>query len=329
MTKRLSAVLAGASILALTLVGCGSGSPSGGTEASTQGTGNGELTKVVLGILPIAPSAAVQYGIDEGIFEKHGLDIELNTANAGAAMLPAVSTGELNLAVGNPLSVITAVDRGLEMKIVTGYSASVASGEDANAVIVKKDSGIDSWADLAGKTTAVNALRTQGDLTIMESAELEGANPGDLKFSEMPFPDMQAQLDRGNIDAMWTPEPFMSRTLADDSNKLVGYPNQEAIVGMPTMVSFTSAKFAEENAETIASFQAAMQEILPITQEDPSVVRALLPDFINMDPAEADAIVMETWNAEVPTAELEQLASMAEKFEFIDSAPDIAAMTVK
>lgn len=329
MTKRLSSILAGASILALTLVGCGSGSPSGGSDTETNTAGGEELTTLVLGILPIAPSAAVQYGIDEGIFEKHGLSIELNTSNAGAAMLPAVSTGELNIAVGNPLSVITAVDRGLEMKIVTGYSASNAEGEDANAVIVKKDSGIDSWADLVGKTTAVNALRTQGDLTIMESAELDGADPAQLKFSEMPFPDMQAQLDRGNIDAMWTPEPFMSRTLADEGNKLLGYPNQEAIVGMPTMVTFTSAKFAEENAEIVADFQAAMQEILPITQSQPEMVRELLPDFIDMDPEVAKSIVMETWDAEVPTSALQELATMAEKFEFIDNAPDISAMTVQ
>lgn len=326
MAKRLSTLLAGASILALALVGCSSDSPSGEASSAPAGEENGELTKVVLGILPIAPSAAVQYGIDEGIFEKHGLEIEVNTSNAGAAMLPAVSTGELHFAVGNPLSVITAVERGLDMKIVTGFSASNAEGDDANAVIVRKDSGITTWSDLVGKTTAVNALRTQGDLTIMESTELDGSNPEDLKFSEMPFPDMAAQLDRGNIDAMWTPEPFMSRALADENNQLLGYPNQEAIVGMPTMVSFTSGKFAEENPEVVSDFKAAMQEILPITQGDPDVVRTMLPDFINMDPEEAKTIVMETWNAEVPTAELEQLAQLAEKFGFIDSAPGIAEM---
>lgn len=328
MTKRLSTIVAGASILALTLIGCSSGSPSGSEDSSGSPQGD-ELTKVVLGILPIAPSAALQYGIDEGIFEKHGLQVELNTSNAGAAMLPAVSTGELNLAVGNPLSVITAVDAGLDMKVVTGFSASNPDGKDVNAVIVRKDSGIDSWSDLAGKTTSVNALRTQGDLTIMESAEIDGVNPDDLKFSEMPFPDMPAQLDRRNVDAIWVPEPFMSRALADDNNELLGYPNQEAIPGMPTMVSFTSGKFAEENPETIADFKEAMHEILTDTQNDDAVVRDLLPDFINMDPEESKSIVMEAWNADVPSAQLEMLAKMADKFGFIESAPNIADMTVE
>lgn len=35
----------------------------------------------------------------------------------------------------------------------------------------------------------------------------------------------------------------------------MGYPNQEALPGMPTMVSFTSGRFAEENPEVVADFR--------------------------------------------------------------------------
>ncbi|WP_404289066.1 ABC transporter substrate-binding protein [Glutamicibacter arilaitensis] len=332
MNKRWSTLLAGASVLSLALVGCGAGSPSGSESApkdNANGSADSSLTKVVVGILPIAPSVAVQQGIDSGVFEKHGLEIELNTSNAGAAMLPAVSTGELAIAVGNPLSVMTAVDKGLDMKIVSGYSESVSEGEDANGVIVRKDSGIDSWDDLAGKTTSVNALRTQGDLTIMESAQKAGAEPKDLKFSEMPFPDMEAQLDRGNVDAMWTPEPFLSRALANEDNVLLGYPNQEAIVGMPTMVSFTSGKFAEENPEVISSWKAAMGEILPASQSDPDSARAMLPEFINMDAEVAKGLAMETWEAETPVKELTELGDLAAKFGFLEKAPDINSLIIK
>lgn len=332
MKKRWLTLLAGASVLSVALVGCGSGSPSGSTSGDAgkdEGSGNGSLTKVVVGILPIAPSVAVQQGIEDGVFEKHGLEIELNTSNAGAAMLPAVSTGELAIAVGNPLSVMTAVDKGLDMKIVSGFSESVAEGEDANGVVVRKDSGIDSWGDLAGKTTAVNALRTQGDLTIMESAEQAGANPSDLKFSEMPFPDMEAQLDRGNIDAMWTPEPFLSRALANEDNVLLGYPNQEAIVGMPTMVTFTSGKFAQENPEIIADWRAAMDEVLPAAQADPDAARAMLPEFIDMDADVAKGLTMETWEPETPVAELTKLGELAAKFGFLEKAPDLNSMIIQ
>lgn len=332
MNKRWSTLLAGAAVLSLGLVGCGGGTLSGSgedVENQTATSEDGSLTKLSVGILPIAPSVAVQQGIDSGTFEKHGLDVELSTSNAGAAMLPAVSTGELAIAVGNPLSVMTAADKGLDMKIVSGYSASKAEGEDVNGVVVRKDSGISSWQDLAGKTTTVNALRTQGDLTIMESAEKSGVDPKDLKFSEMPFPDMEAQLDRGNVDAIWMPEPFLSRALANKDNQLLGYPNQEAIPGMPTMVSFTSGKFAEENPEVISKWKAAMAEVLPAADSDPDAARAMLPDFINMDAKVANGLLMETWQAETPVAELTKLGEVAAKYGFLDQAPDMDTLVIK
>ena len=163
----------------------------------------------------------------------------------------------------------------------------------------------------------------------MESAEMDGANPEDLKFSEMPFPDMEAQLDRGNVDAIWVPEPFLSRALANKDNELVGYPNQDAIVGMPTMVSFTSGKFAAENPEVITNWKAAMAEVLDAAEGDPDAARAMLPDFINMDAKVAEGLVMETWNAETPIPELTKLGDLAAKFGFLDKAPDMDQLVIK
>lgn len=332
MKKRLSTIIAGASIAALALTGCGQGSPSGtGSTDAAEGSGGGskELTKVVVGVLPIAPSVAVKYGIDKGIFEKHGLDVELTTSSAGAAMLPAVSTGDLNFAVGNPLSVLTAVDKGLDMKIVSGYSNSKAEGDDINGVVVRADSGIKTFADLAGKTTTVNALKTQGDLTILESAAIDGGDPDALKFSEMPFPDMEAQLERKNMDAIWVPEPFLSKALANPDNALLGYPNQKAIPGLPTMVSFTSGNFAQEKPEVVADFKAAMDETLSAAETDESGAKALLPDFMKMDAKVAENLKMETWDGAVPTDQLNKLGELAAKYSFLSKSPDIAAMTVK
>jgi NitT/TauT family transport system substrate-binding protein len=327
---RLTKSLAGAALVALALTGCGSGSPSGSAETAAQGgSGNGELRDITVGVLTIAPSAAVQYGIDEGIFEKHGLNVELQTGQGGAAMLPAVSTGTMNFAVGNPLSVMVSVDKGLDMKIVSGYSNSKAEGEDINGVVAKADSGITSFADLEGKTVSVNAVNTQGDLTIMESAGMAGSDPANVNFNEMPFQDMEAQLQRGNTDAVWLPEPFLSRSLASGENVLVGYPNQTALPGLPTMVSFTSGGFAEQNPEIVADFKAAMAETLTQAEENPDAVRALLPSFMNLDAQVAENLKMESFNAEVPTDVLQDLGELMLKYNFVEKAPDVSAMTVQ
>ncbi|MCA0347183.1 MAG: ABC transporter substrate-binding protein, partial [Actinobacteria bacterium] len=136
---RFTAIAAAAAAIALGLTACSGGSLDGGDTAPSENTGSTELTKVIVGVLPIAPAAAVQLGIDEGIFEKHGLDVELQLGDGGAALLPAVSSGSMQFAVGNPLSVLTAASQGLDMRIVSGYSRNNESvGDDED----KSPSGI-------------------------------------------------------------------------------------------------------------------------------------------------------------------------------------------
>jgi NitT/TauT family transport system substrate-binding protein len=335
MKRHLAQLLAAGALTTLALTGCGSGSLSGpattaeNTSQGSSAAAGGDLKKISVGVLSIAPSVAVQYGIDEGIFADHGLDVELQTGQGGAAMLPAVSTGTMNFSVGNPLSVMLAIDKGLDMKIVTGFSNSKAEGEDINGVVATKASGISSFGDLEDKTVAVNTLKTQGDLTIMESAAKAGADPAKVKFVEMPFPDMQAQLDRGSVDAIWLPEPFLSKALADAKNALVGSPNQEALPGLPTMVSFTSGNFATQNADTVKSFRKAMEEALEKAEQNPDALRALLPKFMNMDPAVAQKLKMESFHGKVPTDVLSDLGSLMVKYKYVAKEPDVAAMTVQ
>ncbi|MCC9173694.1 ABC transporter substrate-binding protein [Arthrobacter sp. zg-Y179] len=333
ITRKLSTAAAGGVLLALALTGCSGGSTAGSDAGSSpsgsESSGSGELQQVVVGVLSIAPSSAMQYGIDEGIFEKHGLEIELQRGTGGAAMLPAVSTGDIHFAVGNPLSVMVAKDKGLDMKIVSGYSNSLAEGDDINGVVARADSGITSFADLEGKTTTVNAVNTQGDLTIMESAALAGADPEQLNFNELPFQDMEAALERGNTDAVWLPEPFLSRALANPDYVLVGYPNQEAVAGMPTMVTFTSGRYAEENEDTVTAFKEAVTETLTQAQANVDDVRATLPTFMGMDAAVAENLKMEEFDGELRSDELDDLGALMLKYEFVAKEPDVDAMTVQ
>ena len=328
MLKTVAKALAAAAVVAVALTGCGSGSPSGSGGASQQGA-SGSLTKVTVGLLSIAPSAAVQYGVEKGYFSQEGLDVQFQTGQGGAAMLPAVSSGSMDFAVGNPLSVLVAADKGLDMKIVTGFSNSIASGNDIEAVIVKKDSPIQSWKDLAGKTVSVNAVNTQGDLTIMESAAKEGADPKAIKFSEVAFPDAQAQLDRGNIDAAWVPEPFMSKMLSDPNYRLLGYPYQEVIPGLPTMVSFTSGNFAKSNADTVQKFKKAMQTTLDAVQKDQQGFKASAGTFLKMDAAAAQKLNMEEMSAELREKQLTDLGSLMQKYKFVSKQPSVDSLLVK
>lgn len=320
--------LSAAALLAvgiLTLAACSSGSPSGpASEAPAEGGGaGGELTPITVGLLAIAPSAAVQYGIDEGIFEEHGLDVTVQMAQGGAAMLPAVSTGQYDFGVGNPLSVLTAASQGVDVRIASGYSFSLEEGDDINAVVARAGEGIESWADLEGKKVSVNAVKTQGDLTIGEAVEQDGGDPSKVEYIEVAFPDALAQLDGGNVDAVWIPEPFLSMALAaPDKYTVVGHPNQETIPGLPTMVTFTSGTVGEDT-ELLEAWRGAIADSLAAATEDREGFGQTIAEFTGMPEAAAANLRLERLDAELDPQVITDLSELAQKFGFIESAPDL------
>ncbi|MGO1769057.1 MAG: ABC transporter substrate-binding protein [Microbacterium sp.] len=322
MTRTRFASLAALAAAGLVLASCSSGSPSGGGGGG--GQGEGDLTPITVGLLSIAPSAAVQYGIDQGIFEEHGLDVTIETAQGGAAMLPAVSTGQYDFGVGNPLSVLTAATQGVDVRIVSGYSFSWDEGDDANAVVVRADDGIESWSDLEGKTVATNTLKTQGDLTINEAVEADGGDPSAVDYIEVPFPDALAQLDGGNADAVWIPEPFLSAALAEpEKYSVLGYPNQDALPGIPTMVTFASGGTVDDDPELVQQWRDAVTEALEAATEDEEGFKETIVSFTDMPAETVDAMKQERLAGELDDQVIVDLSDMAVKWSFLESEPDL------
>ncbi|MCR2783256.1 MULTISPECIES: ABC transporter substrate-binding protein [unclassified Microbacterium] len=318
--------VAAMAVAGLMLTACaGSGSLSGETEEpGGGGEGTEELTPVTVGLIPIAASAAVQMGIDAGVFEEQGLDVSVQIGQGGAALLPAVSNGDIEFAVGNPLSVLVAASQGLEMSIIAGFSSvDVPADMLPTGVIVKEDSGITTWKDLEGKKVAVNAFNTQGDLAIMESVALDGGDPAAVEFTELAFPDQLPQLEQGNIDAAWMPDPFFGAGAATEGMTVLGEPMGNAIPGLASMVTFTSTAYAEENPEIVEKFRAGIAESLEMAMADTDGYREVVVTFTGMDAEVVENINFEHLSADLDESIIEDLSALALKYEFLEQEPDL------
>lgn len=282
---------------------------------------NSELEKLTIGVLQVSASAPIPYGIEEGIFEKHGLDVEIADSQGGAAMLPAVEAGTFDIGVMSPISVLIANDRGLDMRIVSGFSYAYPEGDDVNGVVVRKDSGIESIKDLAGLDTAVNLLQTQSDLALLGAMENLGGDPNTLNFVEVPFPDMAVQLEQENIDAAYLPYPFLSAALEDPENMLLDYPLQHSVPGMPMFVSVASSEFVEKNPETIQKFYTALEEVMDSANANEDAIRELLPNFMGLPPEAAGDILLDDWSVEIRQDIMDDMGTSAVKYGFIEEMP--------
>ena len=319
MKKALTAAALGAAAI-LALSGC-TDSGAAPTSAPTEDADSGEIRSVRVAALPIAETGALWAAMDEGIFEDHGIEVEVVPAQGGAQAIPALLSGDIQFAIGQPFGPFRADGQNLGVVIIGDYADSLAEGKDVNAVVSLADSGITGPADLAGKRVSVNSLGAAGDVTIMKAVEDAGGDPSTIQFVEVAFPDAQAQLEAGNIDAAWVPDPFMSR-IVDGGGNLVVHPYQATIPGLSLLTNITTQELIDSDPELVSDFAAAMTEALDWATANEDAVRAAISTNLEIPEEAAAGITLPTFTSEITVSDLEELAALAVEFGVLDAEPD-------
>ncbi|SDJ65896.1 ABC transporter substrate-binding protein [Nonomuraea jiangxiensis] len=202
-------------VIAMTLTGCG-----GGEEPSSTGANGLEKATIKVGALPIPDPVALYIAQAKGFFKQEGLEVQPVTITGGAAALPQIENGSLDISQTNYVSTFLAVSQGKPIKLVADmYQAA----PDTFNIMVPKDSPISTVADLKGRTILVNNLRNIGTLAVTAQLKAAGLSETDVKFAEKPFPEMGNAINSGQADAGWITEPFITanekalgfRTLVD------------------------------------------------------------------------------------------------------------------
>jgi NitT/TauT family transport system substrate-binding protein len=293
------------------------------SDSAPTDANDGELRPVRVAALPITETAALWGGIKAGIFAERGLAVEVLPAQGGAQAIPALINGDIDFAIGQPFGPFRADLQDLGVVVIGNYASSYADGDDINAVVASAQSGITRPAELAGRRVAVNSLGAAGDVTIMAAVEQDGGDPTTIQFVEVAFPDAPAQLEAGNIDAAWVPEPFVSQ-LRGRGDVLVVEPYQAVIPGLATLTTITTAERVSGDAELIADFSAAMKETLEWAQDpaNEADVRQAIKDNLELPEAVADSVRLPEFGWEIDRASLETLATLAGTYGVLDRQPD-------
>ena len=303
--KSYNAVLAVAALL-LT-AGCSSAPLSQGQAPAGAGSGQ----KIQVGVIPIVDVAPIYLGKAQGFFEEQGLSLDLVPAQGGAAIVPAVTSGTMDFGFSNISSMLLAKSKGLDVKVVaSGASSTGESGKDFGGILVAKDSQISSAADLAGKTVAVNTLNNINDTTVRASVRKAGGDPSAIKFVELAFPDMQAALERHQVDAIQVVEPFLTAG-AGTGAKLLASNYVDTAAGLTVGAYFTTAATAASNPDLVKKFTAAMEKSLKYAHDNPDAVRKILPTYTKIDAATADKLTLPGFSTEINRASVEELVALS------------------
>lgn len=314
---------------ALTLAGCAGGGTPTATDpapgATTGGDATGELTPVSVGVIPIVDVAAIYLGVDEGFFEEEGLDVTLELAQGGAAIVPAVVSNEYQFGFSNVTSLLLATNNGVPLQAVAAGNYTTGAEPDIGAVVVPEDSDIETAADLAGRSVAVNTLNNISDSTIRNVVDDAGGDSSVIQFVEMGFPDMPAAVSGGQVDAALILEPHLTRALQDGA-RVVSWNYMETDPDLMIAAYFTSQPYAAENPEVVEAFTRALNRALDFAEENPDATRAILDEYTQIDPAVAEAMTMPRFSSEFSTDTVQLLADLALEYGMVDQPIDFSAL---
>jgi NitT/TauT family transport system substrate-binding protein len=315
-TKHLALMLAAGVLVA---AGCG------GDQASP-----GERTRLTVRLLPIWDVAPVYLGIEKGFFADEGLELDIQLGQGGAETVPVVLDGSAQIGYANTPSLLNAAETGVPIEIVAPAAGPPpkrrGNGENLEgAVMVTRDSSIRAYADLEGKTVAVNALGSVGDLTLKAALDDHGIAPSTVESLEVPFPDMQAALDAGYVDAAVMVSPW--KTIAERSGgyRSVVFPTLDVWPDLVYTGYFVSRQWADENPDVLERFLAALHRSMMYAAEHERETRATIGEFTKLPKDLIPAIPIGNRRPDCQELETssEVLAGLMVEYGALHRAPDL------
>lgn len=314
ISKRIGAVLV-VPLISITACGGSSGQPAAVVSQAP--------VDITVGAVPIVDVAPLYLGVQKGFFADEHLNVTIKLAQGGAVIIPALVAGDYQFGYTNTVSLILGIAHGLKLKVVSpGVQDGSNPNNDTWAILVKSGSSITQCKDLEGKTIAINTLKNIGEVTVKASCDKPGVDVSKFKLIEMNFPGQLPALLKGQIDAMWTTEPFSTQAKQGGASVF----SYNVVATEPHMTFgeyFTTASYLSQNPGIVKRFAAAMDRSLDYATAHPDETRAIVATYTNVATPVLQGMVLPYWSHDLNTASIDRMAGRMVKYGLISSVPDL------
>ncbi len=198
----------------LFVAACGAESPAASTS---------EPITMRVGYFPNITHSQAILGVAGGEFARAlgpGVELRTKVFNAGPSVIEALFAGELDIGYIGPNPAINGYVRsgGEALRIVAGATSGGA------ALVVREGAGLRTAADFHGKRVASPQLGNTQDVAVRAWLLRQGyrlkEKGGDVEVIPLKNPDQLALFLKGEIDAAWTVEPWVSRLIREGHGRL-------------------------------------------------------------------------------------------------------------
>lgn len=305
-------------VLAVSLAACGGSNDSPSTSSSAK------PDQVKVGVIPIIDVAPIYLGKAQGFFAKQNIELSMELAQGGAAIVPGVVSGQYQFGFSNVVSLMLAQSKNVPIKAVAnGVNSTGDPAKDFGQLVVK-DPNIKTAKDLEGKTVASNTLKNIVDTSVKEIVRKAGGDPAKVSFVELGFPDMAAALDAGRVQGIFVVEPFLSAALAKGWHSVGAFADVDPKLCVSAY--FTSTQLASQNPDLVRRFTAAMKESLAYADAHPDEARQIVTTYTQIKADAVAAMTLPRWSTEIDKNSIDTMSALLVAAGLLTAPADTAKL---
>jgi len=229
-------------------------------------------------VVPALDSAGFFVALYGGLFKAEGLNVHFTPATSSETVIADQAKGIYDITGGNYVSYIQAQQRGEANLYIFAEGSVMEPG--SQGIYTMPDSKITDLAGLKGKTVAINAPKNILYLLAASVLAEHGLSPASVKFvSNVPFPQMPAELKSGAISAALLPEPFASGAEMGEGALPLADMDQGATTSFPIAGYVVTKQWAQKYPHTLAAFYKALEEGQQIADTSRAAVENAMMDL--------------------------------------------------
>jgi NitT/TauT family transport system substrate-binding protein len=240
------------------------------------GKDNKQNSMIRVGYTNTVSFAGLFIAKDQGMFAKHGLDVQLMPLALNSVIPSALAGGSIEIGGATPSVFLQAVDGGIDLVEVAGGAANDVRNKNSAGVLARTGADIRTPKDFEGKRVGVPGLGANMHILFVRWLTEKGVDTKKVNFVEVPLAQASDILRTGNVDAVLATEPFFDRIVKAGTGHLVAPYLTEMPDGLFIIYYASRRDWALKNAEALKAFRAALAEGANFMDKNPAKSREIL-----------------------------------------------------
>ncbi|WP_167545528.1 ABC transporter substrate-binding protein [Amycolatopsis rubida] len=273
--------------------------------------------------MPLLDVAPLHLGIERGIFADAGASVSSTTASSGQAAIAKLASKEVAIAYASDVAAVLAATRGVGDLAIIAEASSAAP--KTIELVVPKNGSVKTVNDLPGKRIAINASKGLSDTLVMAALNVRNVAYQDIRWVEMPFPNMAGALRRGDVDAASTVEPFVTEAAKDGDEELLDLASGDTR-NLPVACYLTTKTWARSHPSDVAAFRNGLRRAADLANSDRATVEKSVARYAQIKEGDAKLVTFPYFRADVAPVPLQRVPDLLARYGVIGSRFDINSL---